>query len=64
MRYSPPYHDFWYNTILDKKYFYYKPLCYQPLENTENQRSWNKTIYGVVLNKIYQLIEIDKKDII
>ena len=63
MKNSPPFHDFWFCTILDKKYFYYKPLCYQILNNTENQSNWNKTIMGICLNKIFKLIEIDKKPI-
>lgn len=34
-------HDLWYNTFLDKKYFYYKPLCYQVIEKTENSKIWS-----------------------
>ena len=38
------FHDGWYNLILDKRYLYYKPICYQPKEETDNKNEWNGLI--------------------
>ena len=51
-------HDFHYNFILNKKYFYYKSLCYQIFENTENRKLWNTKIMDLIV-KIFTL---DKKE--
>lgn len=57
------YHDIYFNYLFDKKYTYYKPLCFQPLTETENQLTWiNKPELWFKINKLFfSLIEIDKK---
>ena len=58
---NDPHHDIQLNYILDKKYVYYKPLCYQPLEITENQLNWDNKLWLKINQTIFSLIEIDKK---
>ena len=41
-------HDIWFNFILDKRYFYYKPLCYQLIKKTENSNKWNNKLIEVI----------------
>lgn len=33
--------DLWFNSFLNNKYFYYKPLCFQPLIMTESRKHWD-----------------------
>ena len=47
-------HDLWFNSFLNKKYFYYKPLCFQPFPMTENRKHWNNKIVETVI-KILKL---------
>lgn len=54
-----PYHDWWFNTNMNNKFFYYKPLCYQPVENTENQKTWNNSISGNIICNIIKLYGLD-----
>tara|TARA_B110000208_G_C11793636_1_gene438628 strand:- start:999 stop:1823 length:825 start_codon:yes stop_codon:yes gene_type:complete len=57
-------HDILFNYMYNNKYMYYKPLCYQPLENTENQSSWDNKIWLKLNRFFFSIIEIDKKPII
>ena len=41
---SIKFHDAWYNTFVPNKYMYFKPLCYQPVEMTENKKEWGWSI--------------------
>lgn len=50
-------HDIWFNKILDKKFFYYKPLCYQKFSYTENSNKWQTNFVRRFLN----LLKLDKK---
>lgn len=43
-------HDIWYNSFLDKKYFYYRPLCFQILNNTENKKGWSNSFIDFILH--------------
>ena len=43
-------HDIWYNGFINNRYFYYKSICYQVLENTENSISWNNASSQYVIN--------------
>jgi len=54
-----PYHDSWFNKNLDKKFFYYKPICYQPLEITENQKTWKSSLSGIIMYNIIKLYGLD-----
>ena len=47
-------HDLWFNSFLNKKYFYYKPLCFQPFPMTENRKHWNNKFVETVI-KILKL---------
>jgi hypothetical protein len=51
------FHDIHYNVILNKKYFYYKSLCYQLSENTENRKLWNTLIHDICI----YIFKLDKK---
>lgn len=64
-------HDIWYNDFLNKRYFYYKPLCFQPFTMTENRKLWSNIFIDFILdffkldlepiigmNKYYMLIYI------
>lgn len=46
-----------YLTSLDKKYTYYKQLCYQTYTQTENYKSWK----NIVTDIIYPTLELDQK---
>ena len=46
-----------YLTMLDKKYTYYKQLCYQTYTETENYKSWRNLITDV----LYPTLELDQK---
>lgn len=37
-------HDLWFNYFMNKKYCYYKPLCFQPNSETENRKLWDDKI--------------------
>ena len=43
-------HDIWYNSFLNKRYFYYKPLCFQPFSMTENRKNWSNNFIDFILN--------------
>ena len=58
---NDPHHDIQLSYILKKKYVYYKPLCYQPLEKTENQLNWDNKLRLKIHQIYFDLIEIDKK---
>jgi len=51
-------HDMWYNSFINNRYFYYKPICYQVLENTENSISWNNSISNFIIN----IFSLNKKN--
>lgn len=53
------FHDLWYNLAIDKKFFYYKPLCYQPKENTKNKKEWENVINNFIIN----IFKLDKSPI-
>ena len=51
--------DIWYNSILDKKYYYYRPLCYQTFPLTENRKTcWSSFL---ILNFFISLFKLDKQ---
>ena len=52
-------HDIWYNFILNKRYFYYKNICYQVQEETENKKLWSNCIFDIFI----KLLEFDKYNI-
>jgi len=47
-------HDQWYN-IIDKRYSYYKPICYQTFPITENYREWGGNFIGM----IFRILKLD-----
>lgn len=51
----PFFHDLWYNKFLSSKYMYYKPLCYQPLVETNNRNEWS----NFLLNEFLHYLELD-----
>ena len=52
-------HDIWYNFILNKRYFYYKNICYQVQEETENKKLWSNFIFDISI----KLLKFDKYNI-
>ena len=48
-------HDIWYNSFLNNRYFYYKPLCFQPFTMTENRKNWSNNFIDFILHflKVY-----------
>jgi hypothetical protein len=64
--------DGYLNKNFINKYCYYKPLCYQLCEETENSKYWNKNnnniiiqkivlINAIVLKYLYKILKMDKK---
>lgn len=51
----PYFHDLWYNKFLTNKYMYYKPLCYQPLIETQNRNEWG----NFIVNFKIRFLELD-----
>lgn len=45
-------HDIWYNFILNKRYYYYKNICYQVLTNTENKSLWTNTFLDLLIKTL------------
>ena len=52
--------DIWYNEILNKKYLYYRPLCYQTYPLTDNRKTCWSTLSNS-LNFIISLLKLDKQ---
>jgi len=48
--------DIYYNFILNNKYFYHKPLCYQVFEETDNKKQWTNSSIDFVFN----IMKLDK----
>ena len=48
-------HDLWYNFVVNHKYAYYKPLCYQTFPDTENRAIWSNNLTDVIL----RLLKLD-----
>jgi hypothetical protein len=52
-------HDIWYNSFLNNRYFYYKPLCFQSFPMTENRKNWSNNF----INFILHFLKIDSEPI-
>lgn len=62
-----PHMDAIYIKESSKYYMYYKPLCYQKVEETENMDTWTKSNNKIIKNFLYirifflRLLQLDKK---
>lgn len=45
-------HDIWYNFILDERYYYYKNICYQVLNETENKSLWTNPFLDLLIKSL------------
>lgn len=54
--------DLYLNLNYNRRYVFYKPLCYQPFIETENSKSWYNPLYIADLAKsFHKYLELDKK---